>query len=46
MMLLAYNVLDFFANYIFNQWSENLTTFLQLFIYLAAPALYLHPSLF
>jgi AraC-like DNA-binding protein len=41
-MLLAYNVLDFFADFIFNRWSENITTFLQLFIYLAAPALYLH----
>lgn len=41
-MLLAYNVLDFFADFIFNRWSENIKTFLQLFIYLAAPALYLH----
>lgn len=41
-MLLAYNILDFFAEFIFNRWSENITTFLQLFIYLAAPALYLH----
>jgi len=41
-MLLAYNVLDFFADFIFNRWSENISTFLQLLIYLAAPALYLH----
>ena len=26
-MLLAYNVLDFFADFIFNRWSENITTF-------------------
>jgi len=42
LMLLAYNILDYFADFIFNRWSENITTFLQLFIYLAAPALYLH----
>ena len=42
MILLAYNVLDFFADIIFNRWSENITPFLQMFIYLAAPALYLH----
>lgn len=42
MMLLAYNVLDYFAKLIFNQLSENITTVLQLFIYLAAPALYFH----
>ncbi|WP_319482193.1 helix-turn-helix domain-containing protein [uncultured Draconibacterium sp.] len=41
-LLLAYNVLDFFADFILNRWSENITTFLQLLIYLAAPALYLH----
>ncbi|MDX8338795.1 AraC family transcriptional regulator [Draconibacterium sp. IB214405] len=41
-MLLAYNVLDFFADLILKRWSENITVLLQLFIYLAAPALYLH----
>jgi len=41
-MLLAYNVLDFFADFIFNRWSEMISTFLQLLIYLAAPTLYLH----
>jgi AraC-like DNA-binding protein len=41
-MLLAYNVLDYFADLILQPFSENLTTFLQLLIYLAAPALYLH----
>lgn len=42
LILLAYNVLDFFADMVFNRWSENISTFMQLFIYLAAPALYLH----
>jgi len=42
MILLASNVLDFFADFIFSQWSENIMTFLQLLIYLAAPALFLH----
>ena len=41
-MLLAFNILDYFADFIFNRWSENIKTFLQLLIYLAAPALYLH----
>jgi len=41
-MLLAYNVLDFFAAFIFNHWSKNIGTFMQLLIYLAAPALFLH----
>lgn len=41
-LLLAYNVLDFFADLILNRWSENITALLQILIYLAAPALYLH----
>jgi AraC-like DNA-binding protein len=41
-ILLASNVLDFFADFIFSPWSENIMVFLQLLIYLAAPALYLH----
>lgn len=41
-MLLAYNVLDFFADLIFNRWNENISVLLQLLIYFAAPALYFH----
>ncbi|WP_303920039.1 AraC family transcriptional regulator [Draconibacterium sediminis] len=41
-VLLAYNVLDFFADLILNRWSENITALLQILIYLAAPAFFLH----
>jgi AraC-like DNA-binding protein len=41
-MLLAYNVLDYFAKFIFQSFSENILALFQLTIYLAAPALYFH----
>lgn len=41
-ILLAFNVLDFFADLILNRWSENIGALTQLLIYLAAPALYFH----
>lgn len=44
--LLAYNVLDYFAKFILNPFSENITTLLQILIYLAAPALYFHIKTF
>ncbi len=44
--LLALNVLDYFAKFILNPFSENIAVFLQTLIYLAAPALYFHIKTF
>ncbi|WP_167605311.1 helix-turn-helix domain-containing protein [Maribellus sediminis] len=44
--LLALNVLDYFAKFILNPFSENITVFIQTSIYLAAPALYFHIKTF
>ena len=41
-LLLAYNILDFMSAYLFDRWSDDIMTFLQLLIYLAAPVLFLH----